>query len=48
MGPLDDVIERAVERTLDEQGYVEIVHGTAAARLTEVGGLGAFLRSGVQ
>ncbi len=36
MEPLDDVIEQAVERTLDAQGYVEIVHGTAAVRLTEM------------
>jgi peptide subunit release factor 1 (eRF1) len=47
MEPLDDVIERAIERTLDERGRVEIVHGPAAAHLTAVGGgLGALLRFG--
>lgn len=43
--PLDDVVERAIERTLDEGGKVEIVHGEAERRLRDVGdGAGALLR----
>ncbi len=42
---LDDVVERATERVLDEKGTVEVVHAAAARRLMqECGGLGAFLR----
>jgi len=42
---LDDVVERAAERVLDEKGTVEVVHGAAAHRLSQhCGGLGAFLR----
>lgn len=42
---LADVIERAIERTLEEAGGVEIVHGGPAQRLREEGeGLGALLR----
>jgi peptide chain release factor subunit 1 len=40
-----DLIERAVERALDQAGSVEVVHGEAARHLHESGGgLGAFLR----
>ncbi len=43
--PLADVAERAIERTLDEAGTVEVVHGPPARRLSEEGeGLGALLR----
>jgi peptide chain release factor subunit 1 len=42
--PLDDIVERAIERTLDERGHVEIVHDDAASRLCEFGGMGAILR----
>lgn len=42
---LEDVVERAVERALDERGRVEIVHGEAATRLKQAGeGVGALLR----
>ena len=44
-GSVPDLIERAVERTLDQSGSVEVVHGEDARRLHESGGgLGAFLR----
>jgi peptide subunit release factor 1 (eRF1) len=43
--PLRDVIERAIERTLDEAGLVEVVHDRPARRIREsCGGLGALLR----
>lgn len=43
--PLGDVVERAIERTLEEAGSVEIVHGEPAQRLRQQGeGLGALLR----
>jgi hypothetical protein len=43
--PLGDVIERAIERTLDEAGSVEVVHDRPARRIREYcGGLGALLR----
>ena len=42
-----DLMERAVERALDQAGSVEVVHGEAARHLHESGGgLGAFLRYG--
>ncbi len=45
--PVDDVVAWAVDRTLQQAGAVEIVHGDAAARLLEEGeGLGALLRFG--
>lgn len=41
----DDVVERAMERTLEEGGRIEVVHDEAAQRLRQVGeGLGAVLR----
>lgn len=43
--PLEDVVERAMERALEEGGRVEVVHDEAARRLREIGeGLGAVLR----
>jgi len=43
--PMDDVVERAVERVLDDKGSAVVVHGAAAERLTGAcGGLGALLR----
>jgi peptide subunit release factor 1 (eRF1) len=43
--PLADVVERAIERTVEEAGTVEIVHGAPASRLKAEGeGLGALLR----
>ncbi|HWP62012.1 MAG TPA: Vms1/Ankzf1 family peptidyl-tRNA hydrolase, partial [Candidatus Binatia bacterium] len=43
--PLEDVVERAMERSLEEGGRVEVVHDEAARRLREIGeGLGAVLR----
>jgi peptide chain release factor subunit 1 len=43
--PVHDLFHRAMGKTLDEAGNVEIVHAEAAARLTERGaGLGALLR----
>jgi peptide subunit release factor 1 (eRF1) len=43
--PVEDLVERAVDRALEEDGAVEVVHGDAAQRLREAGGgLGALLR----
>lgn len=43
--PLSDIVERAIERALEEAGTVEVVHGPPARRLHDVGsGLGALLR----
>ncbi|HWE63482.1 MAG TPA: host attachment protein [Chloroflexota bacterium] len=43
--PLDDLVQRAGERTIEDDGRVEIVHGSAATRLNESGGgMGALLR----
>jgi peptide chain release factor subunit 1 len=45
MQPLRDVFERAIERSLQMAGSVEIVHGQAAEHLRQAGGgLGALLR----
>ena len=45
MEPLDDIIERAIERTLGQSGQVELLGGAAAERLHEAGGgIGAILR----
>jgi peptide chain release factor subunit 1 len=45
MRAVEDVIERAAERALDQAGSVEVVHGEAAQRLLdEAEGMGAFLR----
>jgi peptide subunit release factor 1 (eRF1) len=44
MTPLADLVERAVERTVEARGRVEVVHGPAAERLRAAGGLGAVLR----
>ena len=42
---VDDLVERAIERTLEQGGRVEVLHGEAARRLQAEGeGLGAFLR----
>lgn len=42
---LDDVVERAMERALDEGGRVEVVHDESGARLREAAeGIGAVLR----
>jgi peptide chain release factor subunit 1 len=43
--PISDVVERAIERTLEHDALVEFVHGNPASRLKEkAGGLGAQLR----
>lgn len=43
--PVGDLVEWAVERTFQQGGDVELIHGDAAARLREEGaGLGALLR----
>jgi peptide chain release factor subunit 1 len=45
MRPVHDVIHRAMARTIEQAGRVEVVRGDAARRLLEVGGgLGALLR----
>jgi peptide subunit release factor 1 (eRF1) len=45
MRPVHDVFHRAMARTLEQAGRVEVVHGGAARRLLEAsGGLGALLR----
>lgn len=42
--PADDLLERMIERVLEQDGKVEEVEGDAAVRLQQVGGIGAFLR----
>jgi peptide chain release factor subunit 1 len=42
--PVDDLLERVVERTLEQDGKVEEVEGDAANRLKQVGSIGAVLR----
>jgi peptide chain release factor subunit 1 len=45
MEPLDDIVERAIARTLGQSGRVELLDGAAAERLNEAGGgIGAILR----
>jgi peptide chain release factor subunit 1 len=45
MRSVHDVVHRAMARTIEQAGRVEVVHGDAARRLLEVGaGLGALLR----
>jgi peptide subunit release factor 1 (eRF1) len=45
MQPVHDLIHRAMARTLDQAGSVEIVRGRAGRRLHELGeGVGAILR----
>jgi peptide subunit release factor 1 (eRF1) len=41
---LDDVVERAIDRARDAGATIEQVRGDAAARLRDVGGIGALLR----
>ncbi|MCS6803367.1 MAG: Vms1/Ankzf1 family peptidyl-tRNA hydrolase [Chloroflexota bacterium] len=43
--PFEDIVERLIERTLNEGGRIEIVHGEAERKLRDVAeGLGALLR----
>jgi peptide subunit release factor 1 (eRF1) len=42
--PLDDLLERVVERLLEQDAKIESVAGDAANRLQQVGSIGAFLR----
>lgn len=42
--PVDDLVERMVERVLESEGRVEEAEGEAAHRLQQVGGIGAILR----
>jgi peptide subunit release factor 1 (eRF1) len=44
MRPVHDVVHRAMALTIEQAGRVEVVHGDAARRLLQVGGLGALLR----
>ena len=45
MGSVHDVIHRAMARTIEQAGRVEVVHGDAAGRLLQAGGgLGALVR----
>jgi peptide subunit release factor 1 (eRF1) len=44
MQPVHDVVHRAMARTIEQAGRVEVVHGDAARRLLQTGGLGALLR----
>ena len=45
MGPVHNVVHRAMARTIEQAGRVEVVHGEAARPLQEAGGgLGALLR----
>jgi peptide subunit release factor 1 (eRF1) len=42
--PLDDLVGRVLERARESGGKIEKVHGEAAARLLDAGGIGAFPR----
>ena len=42
--PVDDLLERMVDRALEQDGKVEAVAGDAANRLRQAGGIGAVLR----
>jgi hypothetical protein len=42
--PIDDLMERMVERAVAQDSLLEEVTGNAAVRLREVGGIGAILR----
>ena len=42
--PLDDLLERMIERLLEQDSKIESVAGDAASRLQQVGSIGAFLR----
>jgi peptide subunit release factor 1 (eRF1) len=42
--PTEDLVERMVERALEQDSLLEEVTGSAAARLREAGGIGAILR----
>jgi peptide chain release factor subunit 1 len=42
--PVDDMLERIIERLLEQDAKIEAVAGGAAVRLQQVGGIGAFLR----
>jgi peptide subunit release factor 1 (eRF1) len=44
LDPLDDVVERAIDRAQDAGARIEQVRGDPAARLQDVGGIGALLR----
>jgi peptide subunit release factor 1 (eRF1) len=45
MRPVPDLLHRAMARTLEQAGRVEVVHGDAARQLLDKGGgLGALLR----
>ena len=45
MQPVHDVVHRAMARTIEQAGRVEVVHGDAAGRLLQAGGgLGALVR----
>jgi hypothetical protein len=43
--PVTDVVERAVEQALRNGAKIEVVKGEASARLSDVGGIGAFLKT---
>lgn len=42
--PVADVVELALERTLDQRGAIEVLRSTARERLTQHGAIGALLR----
>jgi hypothetical protein len=42
--PVNDLLERMLERVLEQDGKIEKVEGDAAARLQQVGNIGAILR----
>jgi peptide chain release factor subunit 1 len=42
--PVDDLLERIIERLVEQDAEIEAVAGDAANRLQQVGGIGAFLR----
>jgi peptide chain release factor subunit 1 len=42
--PTEDLLERMVERALDQDSLLEEVHAVAAERLQQAGGIGAILR----
>ena len=42
--PVDDLLERMVDRALEQDSKIEAVAGDAANRLRQAGGIGAVLR----
>ena len=42
--PVNELLERMLERVLEQDGKIEEVEGDAAIRLRQIGNIGAILR----